>query len=81
MYIIAQKLVWKSNEDGYLVGTLPHLSAYALVGSNESPVVPNTGAFSKVMGAATAHPMVLASSVLILIAIVAFVKKAKKSEE
>lgn len=79
--MVAGETIELTIEDGYLVGTLPHLSAYALVGSNESPVVPNTGVFSKVMGAATAHPMVLASSVLILIAIVAFVKKAKKSEE
>ena len=31
--------------DGYLVGTIPHLSGYALIGSDE-PNAPNTGAFT-----------------------------------
>lgn len=29
--------------DGYLVGTLEHLSGYALIGSNETPGAPDTG--------------------------------------
>lgn len=64
-------------EDGFLVGTLPHISAYALVGSNETPAAPNTGIFTKIFGSVTFQPLLLISSVLFLIAVTVFFKKAK----
>ena len=64
-------------EDDFLVGTLPHISAYALVGSNETPAAPNTGIFTKIFGSVTFQPLLLISSVLFLIAVTVFFKKAK----
>ena len=66
-------------EDGFLVGTLPHISAYALVGSNETPAAPNTGIFSKIFDSVTFQPLLLISSILFLIAVTVFIKKAKNN--
>ena len=64
-------------EDGFLVGTLPHISAYALVGSNETPAAPNTGIFTKIFGSVTFQPLLLISSILFLIAVTVFFKKSQ----
>ena len=53
-------------KDGYLVGTVPHFSGYALVGADEEETIkaPNTGTFPKNVETSTLLP--LFSSVVLL---------------
>lgn len=75
--MVAGEEIALTEEDGYLVGILPHLSAYALVGS-VTPDAPNTGAFSHTVGSAEATSMI---GVISLIAIIGCLIRAKKHQE
>lgn len=76
--LVAGETVILTLDGNTLTGTLPHLSAYALIGSNETPAAPNSGFFSKVIDSVTFLPLTLASIVLSIVIVAAFVyKKAK----
>lgn len=66
-------------EGGFLVGTLPHLSSYVLVGSNNTPAAPDTGTFSQISEAVAAiFPIASFLILLSLIVTLAAVRKTKR---
>ncbi len=62
--------------DGYLVGTVPHLSGYALVGSN-TPLAPNTGAANNTTEAISKLPLF---SIIVLITAATTIYVSKKAK-
>ena len=55
--LVPGEVVVLTLEDGYLVGTLPHLSEFLLAGSTEVPGAPNTGRFTKIVESAAFLPI------------------------
>lgn len=64
--------------DGYLVGTVPHLSGYAMVGSNNAPLAPNTGTVNNVTEAISKLPLFSAITLTTLAITIVVSKKAKR---
>ncbi|MBR5647880.1 hypothetical protein IKW73_03050, partial [Candidatus Saccharibacteria bacterium] len=61
--------------DGYLVGTLPHLSGYALIGSNNVSA-PDTGSFQSFTDAAAIFPFLSILGLAVFAGLAFALKKA-----
>jgi len=64
--------------DGYLVGTVPHLSGYALIGSDDAPLAPDTGAVDNVTEAISKLPLFSIITLITLATTIFVSKKAKR---
>ena len=62
-------------KDGYLYGTLPHLSEFVLVGSTEVPGAPNTGRFTKIVESAAFLPICSVIAALTLAGVAVYYSK------
>ncbi len=81
-----EEAIWFTLDDeGYLNGTLEHLSGYALLGTNTGPAVPDTGAATKSSANAILIPSII-GVVAVLTTIAAFLtrkylKETKEEEQ
>lgn len=60
--------------DGYLVGTIPHLSSYALIGT-DGPSAPDTGVSKAITNAVAGFPFLALLGVTALVGFIFFLKK------
>ncbi len=64
--------------DGYLVGTIPHFSGYALIGTNNVPLAPDTGAAKGLTNAIVALPILSVVAILGIIGTAFSLRSIKK---
>ena len=63
--------------DGYLVGTIPHLSGYALVGVDE-PNAPNTGISESIANAVVSLPFISTLGAILFASLIFIIRKSTR---
>ena len=63
--------------DGYLVGSIPHLSGYALVGVDE-PNAPNTGVSKSIASAVVSSPFLSILGVILFASLISIIRRSTR---